>query len=239
MAQLSEFFNVGDFERAAAEKLEPGVWGYFAGGAGDEVTLADNVAAWQRWRLRPRVLAGLSEWRTGIRLFEADLTMPVLVAPIAYQALVDREGEAAMARAASAAGTVMCLSTLATARPADLAAAAPQGRHWFQLYCFKDAGVTQALMDEAVDCGFQAIVVTVDAPRGGSSDWSSKPRLASCPDWLVSNRVASEPPGGSAAIRPRVRPVPFAHAAYMGDSRTSRRPDPHDRRSRIRRHRRP
>lgn len=170
MAQLSEFVNVGDFERAAGEKLEPGVWGYFAGGAGDEVTLADNVAAWQRWRLRPRVLAGLSEWRTGSRLFETDLTMPVLVAPIAYQRLVDREGEPAMARAASAAGTIMCLSTLATARPADLAAAAPQGRHWFQLYCFKDAAITQALMDEAVDCGFQAIVVTVDAPRGGNRE---------------------------------------------------------------------
>jgi isopentenyl diphosphate isomerase/L-lactate dehydrogenase-like FMN-dependent dehydrogenase len=72
-----------------------------------------------------------------------------------------------MARAAAAAGTVMCLSTLATARPAEIAASAPDGRRWFQLYCFRDAGITQALLEEAVDSGFEAIVVTVDAPRGG------------------------------------------------------------------------
>ena len=72
-----------------------------------------------------------------------------------------------MARAAAAAGTVMCLSTLATARPSEVAAGAPGGRRWFQLYCFKDEGVTRALMDEAVASGFEAIVVTVDAPRGG------------------------------------------------------------------------
>jgi isopentenyl diphosphate isomerase/L-lactate dehydrogenase-like FMN-dependent dehydrogenase len=93
--------------------------------------------------------------------------MPILVAPVAYQRLVDPEGEEAMARAAASAGTVMCLSTLATARPAEVAAAAPGGRRWFQLYCFRDEGVTRALLDEAIESGFEAIVVTVDAPRGG------------------------------------------------------------------------
>jgi isopentenyl diphosphate isomerase/L-lactate dehydrogenase-like FMN-dependent dehydrogenase len=93
--------------------------------------------------------------------------MPILVAPVAYQRLADEEGESATARAAAAAGTVMCLSTLATAGPSEVAAAAPGGRRWFQLYCFKDEAVTKALVDEAVDSGFEAIVVTVDAPRGG------------------------------------------------------------------------
>jgi len=96
--------------------------------------------------------------------------MPVLVAPVAYQGLVDPEGEAAMARAAAAAGTVMCLSTLATMRPRPVAEAAPGGRRWFQLYCFRDKGVTGTLIDEAVDCGYEAIVVTVDAPRGGNRE---------------------------------------------------------------------
>ena len=96
--------------------------------------------------------------------------MPILVAPVAYQRLVDEDGELAMARAAAAAGTVMCLSTLATARPGEVAAVAPGGRRWFQLYCFRDEGVTRALIDEAVDSGFEAIVVTVDAPRGGSRE---------------------------------------------------------------------
>ena len=93
--------------------------------------------------------------------------MPILVAPVAYQRLVDSDGELGMARAAAAAGTVMCLSTLATTRPSEVAEAVPGGRHWFQLYAFRDAGVTRALMEEAVDSGFEAVLVTVDAPRGG------------------------------------------------------------------------
>jgi isopentenyl diphosphate isomerase/L-lactate dehydrogenase-like FMN-dependent dehydrogenase len=162
-----DLVNVGDFERAAGEKLDPGVAGYFFGGAGDEVTLVENAAAWRRWRLRPRVLAGHREWSTRAEVLGAEVSMPILVAPVAYQRLVDPEGEEAMARAAASAGTVMCLSTLATARPAEVAAAAPGGRRWFQLYCFRDEGVTRALLDEAIESGFEAIVVTVDAPRGG------------------------------------------------------------------------
>jgi isopentenyl diphosphate isomerase/L-lactate dehydrogenase-like FMN-dependent dehydrogenase len=167
---IEDLITVADFERAAAEKLEAGVAGYFFGGAGDELTLAENVDAWGRWRLRPRALAGLSEWGTGAEVLGREVAMPVLVAPVAYQGLVDPEGEAAMARAAAAAGTVMCLSTLATMRPGPVAEAAPGGRRWFQLYCFKDEGVTRALVEEAVGCGYEAIVVTVDAPRGGNRE---------------------------------------------------------------------
>ena len=162
--------NVADYERLAAARLDPGVLGYFAGGAGDELTLADNVAAWSRWRLRPRVLAGAGEVSTAARVLGGPVSMPVLVAPVAYQRLLDPEGEIGTARAAAAAGTVMCLSTLATVRPSEVAAAVPSGRRWFQLYCFRDAAVTRALMDEAVESGFEAIVVTVDAPRGGNRE---------------------------------------------------------------------
>lgn len=164
---LDDPINVADFERAAEEKLDPGVAGYFFGGACDEVTLAENVSAWGRWRLRPRMLAGHREWRTRLELLGGELSMPILVAPVAYQRLVDPDGELAMARAAHAAGTVMCLSTLATTRPSEVAASSPGGRRWFQLYCFRDEGVTRALTEEAIDSGFEAIVVTVDAPRSG------------------------------------------------------------------------
>jgi 4-hydroxymandelate oxidase len=165
-----DLINVADFERVAAETLEAGPLGYFNGGAGDEVTLGDNVAAWRRWRLRPRVLAGGGEVSTASELLGGPVSMPVLVAPVAYQRLADPEGEIAMARAAAEAGTVMCLSTLATTRPSELAAAVPLGRCWFQLYCFRDAAVTDALVAEAVDSGFEAIVVTVDAPPGGNRE---------------------------------------------------------------------
>jgi isopentenyl diphosphate isomerase/L-lactate dehydrogenase-like FMN-dependent dehydrogenase len=165
-----EPINVADFERIAAARLDPGVLGYFAGGAGDELTLRDNVAAWSRWRLRPRVLVDVSKVSTAAEVLGGPVSMPVLVAPVAYQRLVDPEGEIGMARAAAEAGTVMCLSTLATARPSEVAAAAPAGRRWFQLYRFRDAAVTRALVDEAVESGFEAIVVTVDAPRGGNRE---------------------------------------------------------------------
>src|SRR5215203_1805939 len=167
---MDDLVNVSDFERAAGERLEAGVLGYFAGGAGDELTLRDNVAAWGRWQLRPRMLNGVAEWSAEVDLLGSPLSMPVLVAPVAFQRLVDPEGEAAMARAASEAGTAMCLSTLATALPAEVAEAAPGGRHWFQLYCFSEEAVTTALMESAVDSGFEAIVVTVDAPRAGNRE---------------------------------------------------------------------
>jgi isopentenyl diphosphate isomerase/L-lactate dehydrogenase-like FMN-dependent dehydrogenase len=165
-----ELINVSDFEHAAAEKLEPGVLGYFAGGAGDELTLRENVAAWRGWRLRPRALAGIGEWDTSIEILGGELASPILVAPVAYQGLVDPEGEAAMARAAAAAGSLMCLSTLATMGPRQVAEAAPAGRRWFQLYRFRDAGVTRALVEEAVATGYEAIVLTVDTPRGGNRE---------------------------------------------------------------------
>jgi 4-hydroxymandelate oxidase len=167
---MEDFVNVADFERAAAERLDAGVAGYFFGGAGDELTLRENVAAWSGWRLRPRMPAGLREWSTRVELLGGEVSMPVLVAPVAYQGLVDPDGEEAMARAAAAQGTVMCLSTLATRRPRPVADAAPGGRRWFQLYCFQDEGVTRALVEEACECGYEAIAVTVDAPRGGNRE---------------------------------------------------------------------
>jgi isopentenyl diphosphate isomerase/L-lactate dehydrogenase-like FMN-dependent dehydrogenase len=93
--------------------------------------------------------------------------MPVLVAPVALQRLLDPGGELAAARAAGAAGTIFCLSTLATSRPAEIAAEAPDSERWFQVYCFRDRGVTRALVQEAFDSGFSALVLTVDAPYAG------------------------------------------------------------------------
>jgi isopentenyl diphosphate isomerase/L-lactate dehydrogenase-like FMN-dependent dehydrogenase len=169
-AVIEDLVNVADFERVAAEQLDAGALGYFAGGAGDELTLRENIEAWRRWRFRPRVLTGAAEASTEIELLGAPLSMPILVAPVAYQRLVDQEGEVGMARAAADASTVMCLSTLATTRPSELAAAVPAGRRWFQLYCFRDGAVTRAMIDEAVESGFEAIVVTVDAPPAGNRE---------------------------------------------------------------------
>jgi isopentenyl diphosphate isomerase/L-lactate dehydrogenase-like FMN-dependent dehydrogenase len=159
--------NVADYERLAAEKLDAGPLGYFAGGAWDEVTLRENVDTWRRWRLRPRMLVDVGAVSTATELLGTEISMPIVVAPVAFQRMAHEDGEPGMARAAAEAGTLMCLSTIATARPSDVAAAAPEGHRWFQLYCFRDRAVTETLIDEAVEFGYEAIVLTVDAPRVG------------------------------------------------------------------------
>ncbi|HEU4657152.1 MAG TPA: alpha-hydroxy acid oxidase [Capillimicrobium sp.] len=157
-----------DFERLAEARLAPGPFGYFAGGAGDERTLRDNVAAWRRLRLRPRVLVDVSDVTTATTVLGHEVAMPVLVAPTALQRMAHPDGEPAMARAAAAAGTVFTLSTLASSRPSEIAAHAPAAApRWFQLYVFRDRAITRALLDEALAHGFGAVVLTVDAPRAG------------------------------------------------------------------------
>jgi isopentenyl diphosphate isomerase/L-lactate dehydrogenase-like FMN-dependent dehydrogenase len=158
---------VADYEALAAECLEPGALGYFAGGAGDERTLRDNVEAFARWQLRPRMLVDVSTTTTRTTVLGTPVSMPLLVAPTAFHRMCHPDGEAATARAAAAAGTVMCLSSIATATPAEVAAAAPDAARWFQVYVFQDRGVTRALVDEAVAAGYEALVLTVDTPRPG------------------------------------------------------------------------
>jgi isopentenyl diphosphate isomerase/L-lactate dehydrogenase-like FMN-dependent dehydrogenase len=156
--------NLWDYERIFEETLDAGAHGYFSGGADDEVTLRDNVDAFQRWRLRPRMLVDVSEAAVDTTVLGTPVSMPLLVAPTAFQRMCHPDGEPATARAAAAAGTVMTLSTVATAAPVEVAQAAPGAPRWFQLYWFKDGGVTRSLVDQAVDADFRAIMLTVDAP---------------------------------------------------------------------------
>ncbi len=195
-----DWINVSDAEREGMGKLEPGPCDYFAGGAGDEVTLRENAAAWGRWRLRPRVLNDVREVSTAAELLGGPVSLPVLVAPVAYQRLAHPEGEAAMASGAAAAGAAMCLSTLSTTRPAEVAAAAPDGRHWFQLYAFKDAGVTRALMEEAVEAGFEAVLVTADAPPGGNRERDRRNRFTLPPELGTPSLSAAVGGGGALSI---------------------------------------
>jgi isopentenyl diphosphate isomerase/L-lactate dehydrogenase-like FMN-dependent dehydrogenase len=159
--------NVDDYAEAARERMEPGAFGYVAGGAGDEHTLRGNAAAFLRWELRPRVLVDVGGVTTATTVLGSEVALPVLVAPTAFQRLCDPEGELATARAAAAAGTVMTLSTLSSVTPAELAAAAPGSPKWFQLYWSRDRSFTQELVAGAVEAGFTALMLTVDLPVAG------------------------------------------------------------------------
>jgi isopentenyl diphosphate isomerase/L-lactate dehydrogenase-like FMN-dependent dehydrogenase len=159
--------NVDDFEAAARERLDPGAYGYMAGGAGDEHTLRANSGAFARWELRPRVLVDVGSVSTATTVLGTEVALPLLVAPTAFQRLADPEGELSTARAAATAGTVMTLSTLSSVSPAELAAAAPGAAQWFQLYWSRDRGFTQELVQGAAEAGFSALMLTVDLPVAG------------------------------------------------------------------------
>jgi isopentenyl diphosphate isomerase/L-lactate dehydrogenase-like FMN-dependent dehydrogenase len=159
--------NVWDYERLAAEKLDANAHAYFAGGAGDEVTLRENVAAFERRKLRPRVLVDVREVSTATAVLGTEIALPVLIAPLGLQRMAHPDGEIATARAAAAAGTIMCLSTATTARPAEVAAAAPGAQRWFQVYVFGDRTTTEELIAEAIDNGFSTLVLTADVPYLG------------------------------------------------------------------------
>jgi len=163
----AELLNVHDYERAAEEALDPAAFGYFAGAANDEWTLRENRAAFDRWVLRPRMLVDVSEVTTATTVLGAEASMPLLVAPTAYQRMAHPEGELAMARGAAAAGTVMCLSTLATSTIEEVAEASGDGPRWFQLYWSPDRGVVRDVVERAEVAGFTALLLTVDLPELG------------------------------------------------------------------------
>ena len=160
-------FNVWDYERLAEEKLDAKAHAYFVGGAGDEVTLRDNLAAFERRKLRPRVLVDVSSVSTATTVLGTQIALPILIAPLALQRMAHPDGELATARAAAAAGTIMCLSTAATVRPAEVAAAAPGAPRWFQVYVFHERSLTEELIAEAVENGFSALALTADTPYLG------------------------------------------------------------------------
>src|SRR3954452_8835567 len=155
--------NVWDYERLAEEKLDANAHAYFAGGAGDEGTLRDNVAAFERRKLRPRMLVDVGTVSTATTVLGTEVALPVLIAPLAMQRMAHAGGEEATARAAAAAGTIMCLSTAATCAPSQLV----DGDRWFQVYVWRSRAKTEALIEEAVEAGYSALVLTVDVPYLG------------------------------------------------------------------------
>jgi isopentenyl diphosphate isomerase/L-lactate dehydrogenase-like FMN-dependent dehydrogenase len=160
-----EPLNVAEYEALAAAKLDPGAFDFFAGGANDEHTLRENLAAFARWQLRPRMLRGVAASSAATTVLGQEIALPVLVAPVAYQRTAHPDGEIATAKAALAAGTIMCLSTFATTSAAEVAATGAQ--RWYQLYVPRDDGLARELCRQARELGFATLVVTVDLPVPG------------------------------------------------------------------------
>jgi 4-hydroxymandelate oxidase len=163
---VSEPVNVADYTALAAERVDPKVWCYFEGGAEDEVTLRSNRLAYGRWRFRPRMLVDVEGASAATTVLGTPVSMPLLVAPFAMHRLLDPEGEVATARAAAAAGTIMCVSTITSSTHAQIAEAGDAPR-WLQLYVLRDRQRTLDHLAEALEFGYTALVLTVDMPQLG------------------------------------------------------------------------
>jgi 4-hydroxymandelate oxidase len=158
---------LADFEPLAKAKMSTMAWEYVTAGAGDELTVRWNKEAYQRIRLKPRVLVDVSKLDTRVTLFGQEHPFPILLAPTAAQTLTYPEGELATVRGAGAAGAAMVLSSFSTTSLEDVAAVAKTPL-WFQLYAQTDHGFTRDLVQRAEAGGYRALCLTVDSPVTGS-----------------------------------------------------------------------
>jgi (S)-2-hydroxy-acid oxidase len=159
--------NVKDYEVLAQRRLDHKVHGYYASGANDGITLAENKLAFQRLRILPRMLVDVTNVDMSTTILGERISMPICIAPSAMQRMAHPDGEVATVRAAARKNIGMTLSTMATTSIEDVASAAPHGLRWFQLYVHTDKAVVVQLVARAEAAGFKAVVVTVDAPMLG------------------------------------------------------------------------
>ncbi|MGW6919399.1 alpha-hydroxy acid oxidase [Kitasatospora sp. NPDC054939] len=158
--------TLADVERAARARLPDDVWDFIQGGSGAERTLAANRAQFEHCLLRPRTLVDVSAPDRGLTLLGAPLRSPVGIAPMAYQRLVDPDGETATARAAGRTGTLLVTGLFAS-RTVEETAAVATGPLWLQLYWLRRRDALAAVIERAEAAGYRALVLTVDAPRIG------------------------------------------------------------------------
>jgi 4-hydroxymandelate oxidase len=183
--------DLAQLEAQARPLLSQMAYDYIRGGAGDEITLRANRAAYDRLQLMPRVLADVSRLDVSVELLGRKLEHPILLAPAAFQRLFHAEGESGTARGVSTAGGAFALSTFATTAVEDVVMAAGGKPVWMQLYVNPDRGLTRALVQRAEAAGCAALCLTVDTPVLGL--WYAKqpfklPPGVTCPNAGVSGR---------------------------------------------------
>jgi len=179
--------NVFEYQTLANQQLPQMARDYYASGAWDEITLRDNCAAFERYKLRPRMLVDVSHRDLSTQILGQSLQLPILIAPMAFQCLADPQGEIATAKAAAKLGSVMVLSTLATKSIEDVASVRNQTPQWFQLYVHRDRGLTKALVERAQAAGFQALCLTVDAPVLGKRERDTHNQFVLPPGMALAN----------------------------------------------------
>ena len=154
--------SFADWQARAQETLEPGPFDYIAGGAGAEATMRANREAFERRRLRPKILTGNAVRDLSVEVLGVRSPVPFFLAPVGVLSIAHPEGELAVARAAAALGIPLVLSSAASHSMEEVAEALGDTPRWFQLYWVNDSDVAGSLIDRAAAAGYSAIVVTVD-----------------------------------------------------------------------------
>ena len=197
--------NLADHEAHARTALDDNAWAYFAGGAGDEITLRENRSAWDRLQLHTRVLRDLRGGHIRCELLGRTLAHPVMLAPVAFQRMAHEDGEIASAYAAAMLGAGLVLSCQSSVLLEDVAQVvlsepAP-GPLWFQLYFQHDRGFLRELLARVEAAGFQALVLTVDASCSGARDRERRVNFR-LPPGISAVNLASLPARPARALAP-------------------------------------
>lgn len=161
--------NVMDYAELARARMDPGAWDFYEGGSEDEVTLRANRSAFERIRLRPRMLVDVNIIDMRTTVLGTPVSMPILVAPTAFHGLAHPQGECLTVQGAGQASTLMVVSTFATRNLEEIARTA-SGPLWLQLYIYRDLNITENLVRRAQAAGYRAIMLTVDTPRLGKRE---------------------------------------------------------------------
>lgn len=165
--RLARCLSVDDLERLARRRVPPAVWDYVHGGSDGEHALARNRAAFDRVELRPTAFRQVASPAVDTTILGHPAAAPIVLAPTGYTRLSHHAGERAVAAAAARAGLPYTLSTYATTSISDVAAAAPTGRNWFQLYLMKERSVSRSHLAEAREHGYEAVMLTIDTTVTG------------------------------------------------------------------------
>ncbi|KAI5404090.1 hypothetical protein KIW84_051289 [Lathyrus oleraceus] len=174
--KMMKITNVSEYKEITKEKLPKMIYDYFASGAEDQWTLKENRNAFSRIMFRPRVLIDVSKIDMTTTVLGFKISKPIMISPTSMHKMAYPEGEYATARAASAAGTIMTLSTAVSSSVEEVASTGP-GIRFIQLYVFKDRNIVTQLVRGAENAGFKAIVLIVDTAVGGHREANIKNRF--------------------------------------------------------------
>lgn len=211
--------NIADLRRMARARLPRMVFDYIDGGADDEITAGRNESRFKDIELTWDALRNVSEIDTGVTLMGRRMRLPFFISPTAASRLFHpREGEAAVARAAHAAGVVYACSTLASTTVEEISRAS-EGPRWFQVYVWKDRGLVREVIARAMSAGFSGLILTVDLPVAGNRERDHANHFTIPPkvNWRTATQALARP-GYLYDLfsTPQIGPANFAHVRIDG-----------------------